>query len=499
MKKLSKFDQWVKELEACKGEGLQRLFIIESLRSKAHLDIFGRYFFPHVIKGNNEPPEAHIDLLNEINKREDSAIIFPRGHAKSTWIKIDTIHDIVYSLEPVILYISATITDASFHFESIKAELENNDLLISMFGFLVPHEYQKGKKWTNKHFETTNGVNLVARGAGKGRGVNIKNQRPTKIIADDIEEDEQVRSPERRAKLHYWLYNVIFPSKAKGRGFIKMIGTVLHPYCEVLKFYNKHGGIFRKAIEENSSIWPAMFSIEDLETIKEKIGSRAFSQEYLNTPINDETAIIKPSWVKKYSSISDPLALRKVIAVDPQAGESSQADYYGVTVLGYYRGDPRRYVLESFRGRKSQLGQATEIIKAWQRHPKAHVVGVEKVMTQVAVYQLLRDWKAGKLELPDVKSKNKNIPIRALEPQGKDKVSRLQVHEPAFERGEVLLHETMDELELELINFPDVENDDLCDSLIYALDLSYRNVLVDDSDDNYTESGHLGNVRSLQF
>ena len=495
---MNKYDQWTKDLLDCPGKS-RPSFIYHSLKNKDHLDIFGRYFFPHIIKGTDEVPDCHVDLLKAVNNRTDSAVIFPRGHAKSTWVKIDTIHDIVFGLEPVILYISATITDASFHFESIKSELENNELLTSIFGFLVPNDYKQGKKWTNKHFETTNGINVVARGAGKGRGVNIKNQRPTKIICDDIEEDDQVRSPDRRQKLHDWLYNVVFPSKDAKRGYIKMIGTVLHPYCEVLKFYKKHGGIFRKAIEEEKSIWPSMFSLEDLNKIKNDIGSRGFSQEYLNNPVNEDTAIIKPSWIKYYSTILKPGDLQKVIAVDPQAGESKMADYYGVCVVGYYKGDSRRFVLESFKGRKSQLEQAAEIVKAWQRHPTARMVGIEKIMTQVAVYQLVRDWRAGKIDLSGVDNNNRNIPVKAISPKGKDKISRLQVHESAFERGEILFHESMDSLVSNVVNFPDVEHDDEIDSLIFGLDYSFSNKLVNDSNYKYTESGHLGNVRAVQF
>ena len=68
----------------------------------------------------------------------------------------------------------------------MKTELENNRLLLSTYGNLVPSEANKGRKWTNKHFETTNGINVVARSRNKGRGVNIKNKRPTKAIGDDI-------------------------------------------------------------------------------------------------------------------------------------------------------------------------------------------------------------------------------------------------------------------------------------------------------------------------
>ena len=145
------YNQWVSDIEAVEEE--QRIALIRfSLRKKENLHIFGKYFFPHIIEGLEDVPECHIDLIRELSTPNDSGIIFPRGFAKSTWEKIDTIHDIVYQLEPVILYISAVLKDAQFHFESIKGELENNVLLRAVYGDVVPSEKNKSRKWTNTHF-----------------------------------------------------------------------------------------------------------------------------------------------------------------------------------------------------------------------------------------------------------------------------------------------------------------------------------------------------------
>lgn len=487
--------EWVQDLESV-PDAEQAQWIYDSLEDKANLHIFGRYFFPHIIKGEDDVPECHIDLTLEIGRREDGGIIFPRGFAKSTWVKIDLLHDIVYGLEPVILYIGKTLQDAGFHFEAIKSELENNELLIDVYGDLVPPETDIGRKWTNKHFQTTNGVNVVARGAGKGRGVNIKNQRPTKIICDDIEDDEQIRSPERCQKLHRWLYEVIFPSKDARRGFVKMIGTVLAKHAEVLKFYQKHGGIFRKAIENGQSIWAAMWSMEKLQKEKEKIGSRAFSQEYQNTPIDEESAIIKPIWISAntYDVFMEDVSVRKVIMMDPQAGEGESADNFGLIVLAWKHGDKHRYVLERIAGKASQSEQAAIFVSAYQRHPNAHVCGIEKILTQVAVYQYVLDWKNRAYDFtPErclkykIQQENRNIPLLAVRPEGKDggklkdKVARLQMHEAAFERGEVHLHHTMVELADQLSGFPNLEHDDDVDALMYCLDWSYKNAVFPSS------------------
>lgn len=507
--------EWCRDLQAIPIQE-QSAWIKASLRSKKHLHIFGRYFFPHIIWGNRPVPECHHDLIGELTDREDSAIIFPRGFSKTTWEKIDTLHDIVYALEPVILYVSHTLTDAQFHFESIKGELESNELLISVYGDLVPPPSQLSYKWTNKHFETTNGVNLVARGAGKGRGVNIKNRRPTKIILDDIETDDEVKNPKLRLKLQDWVNRVIIPSKDKERGFIKMIGTVLSKNCLLLKFYKGHGGIFRKAIERGKSIWPNYWKIQDLHDIRdgytdadgnyvEGIGSRAFSQEYLNTPINADTAIIQEKWVEEnlYDQLPTTPGLRTVIIFDPQSGESDSADFYGLAVVGSFPKDPHRYLMEIKRGRASQLAQAGLVVKTYQRHKATCMfVGVEKILAQVAVYQLVLDWKAGKISLKEfgVDDNDRNIPINFVDPGGKDKVARLEMHEAAFEIGHVHVHRTMSVFIEQLTSFPDVEHDDDIDAFVYALDESYRGgVALKDSQTDNKAGTITGNIEAKKF
>ena len=465
------FKEWSSDLAALQSGDEQRAFIYSTLKNKKNLHIFGRYFFPHIIKGDEEVPPCHIDLTIELTRREDSAIIFPRGHAKSTWEKIDTIHDLVYALEPVILYISVTLTDAGFHFESIKGELENNELLIDIYGYLVPEDRQLGRKWTNKHIQTVNGVNLVARGAGKGRGVNIKNKRPTKIVADDIENDESVRSPEQRTKLHNWLYNVIFPSKDKDCGFIKMIGTALHPHAEVIQFHKKHGGIYRRAIEDGKPIW---FTMDQLMSIKEKIGTRAFNQEYMNNPSAEEDQMIKESWITSnyYVQTLDLKTFHMVLMVDPQSGESDQADEMGIAVVGWMGGQSHRYVIESHGVRDGLTKKAGIVIDYWMKYQdRIHLVGIEVVLNQNALWQLLVEWKNGRDVIPGYGHyENRNIPLAKVEPKGKDKLERLKMHEPAFERGEIHLRPEHGELKDQLVNFPDVVHDDRMDALLYCLE-----------------------------
>ena len=449
--------EWLIVLSQAETQELQVEFIRASLRDKANLHIFGAYFFPNIIKGST--PDCHLDLIEEMTRREDSAIIFPRGHAKSTWEKIDCLHDIVYALEPVILYVGNTITDAQFHFEAIKGELEGNEELRHVYGILVPPEWQDSPKWTNKHFETSNKINVVARGAGKGRGVNIKNQRPTKIIIDDAEDDELVRSPERRQKLHNWITNVIIPSVDRELGYVKMIGTVLNDDCEVLNFYKANGGIFRKAIENGIPIW---WPMEKLNKLKGKIGSIAFAQEYMNEPTNDETAIVKMGWLKFYNRGEAPANLTKYAFADLAISTSGKADYFVIIVVGVDE-QGGVWVVDLYREKGITFNAQVEaVIQSHIRHQVTRF-GIESVAYQRALEQEVK--RQGNLMVPPV-----YVPAVPVIPDG-DKHRRLLRFTPQIENGTIHFLREHIALTEELTRFPNAAHDDTVDTLTGVMSL----------------------------
>ncbi len=496
------WEQWKSDLDACGSPSEQVGFVKDTLRHKTMLHVFGRFFFPHIVKGNDDPPEAHLELIEFLSGENDGAAIFPRGFAKTTWEKIDTVHDIVYGLEPVVLYISATLTDAQFHFDSIKSELESNEWLRHAYGNLVPGFDEDGTKWTNTHFQTTNGINVIARGAGKGRGVNIRNRRPTKIIVDDAESDEQVHSAQRREKYHRWLTEVIMPSRDKERGRIKVIGTVIHPECEVLKFYEAHGGIFRRAIEDGESIWPLFWSLADLTRVRDGyvdsdgkvhsgIGLLAFSQEYLNEPINaDATVFDRKALERNTYETLPPLEWLDIrMAVDPNAGMSKMADFMGICVIGRDRRTNVRYVLEArkFKGKITSLDSNEEtqesvfdtVYSRWN----PSLAGVECVRTMgIALYQLLL-------------SKNK-YRLTQISPEGKDKVARAQMVSPFVEQDMIKFSPSHVDLYNEMVVFPNGEHDDVLDSWIYANGMLASNSV---KLDKTRRSGITTGLRSKQF
>lgn len=107
-----------------------------------------------------------------------------------------------------------------------------------------------------------------------------------------------------------------------------------------------------------------------------------------------------------------------------------------------------------------------------------------------------------------IDERDRNIPLVACSPKGKDKVARLQVFEPDFERGEIHLRQDMNVLieQLTFLGGNILDHDDVADSLIGALELcgnrkslnadAEKNALMPKTRYNTTV---MGNIRTKIF
>jgi hypothetical protein len=423
--------------------------------------------------------------------------------AKSTWERIDTVHDIVYGLEPLIVFYGATATDVEQHFDWVKGELEDNMALRLVYGDMCPSAITMGnrgnskrrRKWNSRMMTAANGVTVMGRGAGKGRGFNVRSRRPTKVVIDDGETDDMVRSSARREKFWRWITEVIEPSLDKERGRLKIIGTVIHPKCAVLRFFRERGGIFRRAIEEGRSIWPEYWTLEALIRKRDGyvredgtrvlgIGTRAFSQEYQNEPIGDGLTMFRQSWLddNAYETLPPRDFMRVVLACDPAAGEGSGADDYGLCAIGRDRRDGKRYVLEASLyhggvgtcarmpdGTVVRTGAREWFHSAYERW-QPDLAGVEANNTVQAFWQLVRD--------------SGDYRVRKLRPslgqggRSASKEERAKLVEPLMEQGVIRLNPRHADLYDQLLAFPtEGVKDDVADSFFHA------NSMLDGEDD----------------
>ena len=114
-------------------------------------------------KTGEKIPEAafHRELRESLKSKDDTLVIVPRDHAKSTTNFFILMHDICYNIEPSILLIMAKGLGLET-IGKIRDEFETNHAIKKVFGKLVPDRSREeaNKKWTQNQLQFLNDVTI---------------------------------------------------------------------------------------------------------------------------------------------------------------------------------------------------------------------------------------------------------------------------------------------------------------------------------------------------
>ena len=442
-----------------------RRYLLAIFKRRENVHLFGwfvaRPYFPL------ETPPFHKEILDLISNKDNRrvGVIAPRGHAKSTTV------DMTYPLwagcfeqEEFVVIISDTYTQAAEFINALKDEFENNPKIKWLFGNM------KGDDWQDGEFVLSNGIKYAAKGSGmKIRGIRHRHTRPTLMIFDDIENDENIKSAEQRQKLYHWFTKAAIPALARG-------GTILH-FDSLVNKVMKRQDIFKSwqtrvfyaiTTEEDGTeraLWPEHRSLEKLRAMRDDpsdqdfIGSITFAQEYQHKPFSEEDAIIQPDWIKECepSQVPDKHArLARVLTIDPAASERQTADFTAMIVADLYT-DGNVYI-RAIRNQRTSPSVTADTVRELDEIYKPQVIGIEKG----ALGLVFRDLLEG-------------LPVIGLEPD-KDKVRRLLAVSRFFEAGRVYTVKNIQNGQAfreQLIEFPKGTHDDMVDAAAYAVRLLF--------------------------
>lgn len=274
-----------------------------------------------------------------------AAIACPRGHGKSTamviglplWVALEWegmpefngTREGQRKRAPYIVVVSDTIDQARSRVMDIRDELESNEALVAAYGDQTPEADRgqdpglgegarrrmrgRARKWTETHLELANGVIIRAMGFGsKVRGLVRRGRRPSLILADDMENDQAVETDGRRARLRRWFTKALIPTGKGGELLILVVGTILHADSLLARLLSKDhfdGWLKRRYAAQYDEgtglpspdgtriLWPEYWTAVQLAERRRMIGTLAYSQEYLNQPIDDESAVFRWEWL----------------------------------------------------------------------------------------------------------------------------------------------------------------------------------------------------------
>ncbi len=404
-------------------------------RARTDRAYFRSTYLPHYFFA--APASFHHEL-DALVDEELFAAAAPREHAKSTLESVgEPLFCIAMATEHFIIIGSDTETQAAAFTAAIKEELEVNEKLRADFP-----EACGEIKGGDSDFITSNGIRVMARGAGqKLRGLHHKQWRPTLMIWDDLENDEAVESEDRRRKLRQWFFKAVLSSRGKG-GRIRIIGTILHPESllaelvdlELNKRWTKRVWAAPDPDDpQGVSLWPEVWPLERLAAKKEEIGSVFYAQEFQNNPIDEETALFKEEWFRYFEDHElASLQLAHYAACDPSLGKTDRSDFSAILDGLVAPTGGTIYVDEAdIRRRKPQ-----EIVEDAIEHGRRHeyvAFGFEAVGFQSVL-------KADLERASD--ERGTYLPVVEVDHEGIPKDLRIRRLSPLIERGAIKFRKT---------------------------------------------------------
>lgn len=467
-------------------------------RAQSDFAFFRRTYFPHYTKYGDSILHAwldeHLPALADAPEGQRLAVAAPRGEAKSTVVGLQfTLWCVLTGRKRYLLIIADAFEQAASQLEAVKAELEANPRLALDF----PQHTGQGRVWNAGVIITKGNAKVQAFGAGKRmRGLRHGPHRPDLVICDDLENDENVKSPEQRDKLDAWLRRTVLSLGEAGDTMdVFVIGTVLHydsvlsrllkdplwrheRFCAVLQWPNrmdlwdqweelllnaadaeagKAAGLAfygERAAEMETGArvsWPSARPLYKLMLKRARDGHDAFDSEQQNDPLSGEDAPFKviPFWV---DIRRDWLFFG---AVDPSLGKQGKSrDPSAILVGGWCRDTMTLDVVEASVVKRLP-DRIIEDVLAMHARYRCLLWAVEAVQFQ----EFLRTELIRRAAL-----RHMAIPARAVTPIA-DKALRIESLQPYFAQGRIRLHPSQRTLIEQLRHFPMADHDDGPDAL----------------------------------
>ena len=223
--------------------------------------------------------------------------------------------------------------------------------------------------------------------------------------------------------------------------------------------------ILNEGEEDEKSLWPAQWPLEQLKATREQLDPRYWNAQYMQNPTSDMSAVISRKDWKIWDKEDPPTCDYVIQSWDTAHEVKTTSDYSACTTWGVWYNEedgnsPNVILLDAFKDRMT-FPELKEIALKHYKEWKPDAFIVEKKAAGGPLIQELR--RVG-------------IPVQEFSPsRGNDKMVRLNAVADLFTSGKVWAPDTRWAREVieEVASFPVGEHDDFVDTCTQAL-LRYR-------------------------
>jgi predicted phage terminase large subunit-like protein len=238
---------------------------------------------------------------------------------------------------------------------------------------------------------------------------------------------------------------------------------------------------FPAILPSGNPLWPEYWSLDELEKVKMSIGLKKWNAQWQQQPTNDDGAILKREWWRRWKHDEPPACTYILQTMDTAYSKKETADFSVIATWGVFQPSADsgpNLILLSVRKGRWDFPELKRVAKDEYRYWQPDNVLIEAKATGTPLQHELR---------------RMGIPVTMYSPGGRrtgqDKVSRANAVAPILESGMVWYPEDEEfaqELVEECAAFPNGTNDDQVDVAVMAM-MRFRQggfVALDDDDND---------------
>lgn len=414
-----------------------------------------------------------------VNRKEEDigkllrfALGLPRGHAKTTFIKILICWMIVYDKAKFILIVCANSPLADLILADIH-DILRSDNIKAVYG-----DWEAGlaidSADTKKSQYHGQSVSLVARGWKGGiRGINLQHQRPDVIFCDDVQTKENSESITESETLLSALVGTVFKAIApRGNRLILYVGNMYSDSCVLNKLKKNPGWISLitgAILADGKPLWEQLFSLQELMEgfyHDEALGmAHIWFAEVMNDPTNGLFSIFPQMLPEsKFIPVDFEEAEGAFITIDP-AGFRQSSDDNVISV--HLKIGEKGVVVETVKGildPEQLILSAITLAVKW----RCSLIGVEATGYQMT----LGFWLNKYITAYNIS----NLVVVQLDPHGRTKTSRIRLFITELYKENYFIHDPVTRRDFtwqaSTYKLGRTDNkDDLLDACSYGLDV----------------------------
>jgi predicted phage terminase large subunit-like protein len=435
-------------------------------------------FLLHEVLGYPEFDTVHEELSRFFDNvaapagRHRGLILVPRGHLKSTVVTVGkTIQTLVVNPNARVLITNAALDNSKGFLSEIKKHFEKNERFRELYGDYT----NDSEKWSETQIIIRQRTRVLKEPSVQATSVDksVVSQHYDLIIADDIVNRETINTVEQRNKIATYVSDLM--DLLEPDGTLILIGTRWHfddvygriiEDNKIIPTYDVFHRTVWKDEEKNIPLFKK-FTPAYIEELRRTKGPYEFACQYLNTPVDDETAEFRREWIEQFDLIElETKPFNVFITADPAMKKTERTDWSGF-VVNAVTADNKWYILKAYRRKYGPTEFIDELFALKRQYGDRLVdMGVEETAFLVGL-------------TPTIEIKEKEYGIRLnitpIKHSQKAKMDRIRALIPYFERGIIKLSPWCGDLVEETLSFPRGKYDDVLDALAYQLNIATPN------------------------